>query len=50
VKYRPSGNLSVLVMCHDEDEWCQIPINSFLLEAYDKLPECCGQWRQRECW
>jgi len=37
-------------MCHDEDGWCQIPINSFLLEAYEKFPDCWGQWRQRECW
>jgi len=22
-----------LAICHDEDGWCQIPINSFLLEV-----------------
>jgi len=37
-------------MSHDEDEWCRIPIHSFLLEACEKFSDCWGQWRQRECW
>jgi len=37
-------------MCHNEDGWCQIPINSFLLEACERFPDCWGQWRQRGCW
>jgi len=26
-------DLISLAICHDEDGWCQIPINSFLLEV-----------------
>ena len=28
-----SSDLISLAICHDEDIWCQIPINSFLLEV-----------------
>ena len=26
-------NLTCYTVCHDENGWCQIPINSFLLEV-----------------
>jgi len=30
---KASLDLISLAICHDEDAWCQIPINSFLLEV-----------------
>ena len=30
---KASSDLISLAICHDEDGWCQIPINSFLLEV-----------------
>jgi len=30
---KATSDLISLAICHDEDGWCQIPINSFLLEV-----------------
>ena len=30
---KASSDLISLAICHDEDGWCQIPINSFSLEV-----------------